>query len=33
MTKYYLDFVDKNEVYIAENRDPKWYDKKISEAI
>ena len=33
MNRYYLDFIDKSEVYVAENKDPKWHDKKIYEAV
>jgi hypothetical protein len=33
MTKYYLDFIDKTEVYVAENKSDKWLDKKLAEAV
>lgn len=33
MRNYYLDFIDKSEVYVAENKHPKWHDKRIYEAL
>ena len=33
MNKFYLDFIDKTEVYLAENKSLKWHDKKIYEAV
>jgi hypothetical protein len=29
MTDFYLDFIDKTQVYVANNISAKWLDKKI----
>ena len=33
LSQYYLEYIDKNNVYISDNKHPKWRDAKIPEVI
>jgi len=33
LSKYYLDFTDRAQVYIADNKHPKWQDKHLGEVL